>query len=186
MRLSSRPAPARLTGRRPHSPLPHPAGDSSGTSHSYCCCYSLRCRASLRLRSPPDCSLDCQWGSRCLLSALPQLPHQHQHPLYPRVEPKRTEQVVKPAKKSSVAFVNLFFFKSTTNIKTFFFFLKKDVKKFKKYMSFMGLTHRLPLHTSDCSHTLKKKKAKRIMTFFISIVNKLEHKSRSSMSCLQL
>ncbi|EDL98233.1 transcription factor AP-2, alpha (predicted), isoform CRA_b [Rattus norvegicus] len=115
------PAPARLTGRRPHSPLPHPAGDSSGTSHSYCCCYSLRCRAALRLRSPPDCSLDCQWGCRFLLSALPQLPHQHQHPLYPRVEPKRTEQVVKPAKKSSVAFVKLFFFKSTTNIKTFFF-----------------------------------------------------------------
>lgn len=24
-------------------------------------------------------------------------------------------------------------------------------------MSFMGLTHRLPLRTSDCSHTFKKK-----------------------------
>lgn len=42
-------------------------------------------------------------------------------------------------------------------------------------MRFMGLNHHLPLHTSDCSHTLKKKGVKE-NDIFISIVNKLEHK----------
>lgn len=46
-------------------------------------------------------------------------------------------------------------------------------------MSFMGLNHHLPFHTSVQIVAIlkkKKKKAKRKNDIFISIVNKLEHK----------
>jgi hypothetical protein len=99
---------------------------------------------------------------------------------------------VRPAKKSSVEFVKLFFLtnKSTNNkhLKLFFSKKKNGHKNKKKLYELHGtesppsLTH----FGSDCSHTLKKKKGKEHNDIFISIVNKLEHKSTKFHVCLQL
>lgn len=93
-------------------------------------------------------------------------------PLPPRpAEPKRTEQAVKPAKKSSVRVCEPFFFfkpnksttKTTKKLKTFFFFFleKRNVKIKKKFYEFHGMESPPSLHISvQIVAILKKKRQK--------------------------